>query len=144
MRRGDRKVREALIAAALGGELTEVQARQLYALGPEAVTLALLNASRRIAELRADGPGSSPATPSGMVPIYTKPNTPKRRKKSGARQGHPGTRRQRPVKIDERKTHRLKCCPHCSGKLQRCERSRTRITEDIPEVIEPGRRPGFV
>jgi [acyl-carrier-protein] S-malonyltransferase len=29
-------------------------------------------------------------TPSGMVPIYTKPNTPQRRKKPGARQGHPG------------------------------------------------------
>jgi transposase len=72
-----------------------------------------------------------------MIPIYTKPNAPKRRKKPGARQGHPGARRQQPVNIDERKTQRLKCCPHCDGKLQRCERSRTRIIEDLPEAIEP-------
>ncbi|MFH0983550.1 MAG: hypothetical protein V2A79_18705 [Planctomycetota bacterium] len=43
---------KALIQAALRGELTEVQARRLYAEGPEAVVLALLAASRRIAELR--------------------------------------------------------------------------------------------
>jgi len=130
---------QGLIDIALRGQLTESQARQLYALGPEAVTLALLGASRRIAALQspADTLLTSPSTPSGMVPIYAKPNTPKRRKKPGAKQGHPGARRPRPVKIDERRTHRLKCCPHCSGQLQRCERSRTRIIEDIPEVIEP-------
>ena len=72
-----------------------------------------------------------------MVPVYAKPNKSKRRKKTGAKPGHDGVRRERPVRIDERKTHRLACCPHCSGKLQRCQRSRTRIIEDIPEVIEP-------
>ena len=48
-----------------------------------------------------------------------------------------GARRERPVKIDAHQTHRLKCCPHCRGQLQRCERSRKRIIEDIPEVIDP-------
>jgi hypothetical protein len=128
-----------LIAAALGGELTETQAQQLYALGPEAVALALLSVSRRIAVLQSTGNTSatSPSTPSGMVPVYTKANKSKRHKKPGAKDGHQGVRRERPVKIDEHQTHRLKCCPHCNGKLQRCDRSRARIIEDIPEVIEP-------
>jgi len=53
----------------------------------------------------------SPSTPSGVVPIYTQPNTPKRRQKPGARNGRQGVRREPPVKIDERQTHRLTCCP---------------------------------
>ena len=72
-----------------------------------------------------------------MVPIHTKPNTPKRRKKLGGKKGHPGHRRQEPKRIDERKTHRLKRCPCRDGALQRCQRKRTRTIEDIPELIEP-------
>ena len=106
----------------------------------------MLAASKRIAEQEArlaelQGQSQvhqpSPATPSGMVPIYTKPNTPKRRKKPGAKKGHPGHRRKPPARIDEHKTHRLKRCSGCGGPLQRCERKRTRIIEDIPEEIEP-------
>ncbi len=140
------KATEGLIQITLRGALTQAQARRLADENPEVLALALLAASKRIAEQDArlaelqaqhNGPQPSPSTPSGMVPIYTKPNTPKRHKKPGARNGHKGVRRERPVKIDERKTHRLKCGPHCRGKPQRCERSRTRIIEDIPEVIEP-------
>lgn len=60
-----------LVEAALRGKLTEAQARLLYGLGAETVTLVLLAASKRIAELQEplqDQP-SSPSTPSGMVPI---------------------------------------------------------------------------
>ncbi len=130
---------ESLVQAALRGALTEAQARRLAKENPEVLALALFAASRRIAELQGlpQGQQPSPSTPSGMVPIYTKPNVSKRRKKPGAKAGHRGVRRVRPVNIDERKTHRLTCCPHCEGKLQRCQRSRTRIIEDIPEVIEP-------
>ena len=39
---------KALVEAALRGELTEAQARRLYKLGPEVVTLALLAAAKRI------------------------------------------------------------------------------------------------
>ena len=46
-------------------------------------------------------------------------------------------RRKKPVKIDRRETHRLKRCPCCGGALQRCNRTRTRYTEDVPEIIEP-------
>ena len=55
------------------------------------------------------------------------PKDKRRKKKPGAKAGHEGVRRERPGKIDERKSHRLKCCPHCSGRLRRCERARTRI-----------------
>jgi len=130
---------EGLIQAALRGALTPAQARRLGHENPEVLALALLAASKRIAELQAQ-PGDqqpSPSTPSGMVPVYAKPNAPRRRKKPGAPQGHPGHRRQAPTRIDKRETHRLKRCPCCGGRLQRCDRSRTRIIEDIPEVIEP-------
>ncbi len=135
------------------GELSPTQARRLYQLGSEVVTMALLAAAKhiveqnariaeqdaQIAQLRKQSTEQrpSPSTPSGMVPIYTKPNTPKRRKKPGAKNGHPGHRRTKPEKIDQHCTHRLKCCPHCDGPLQRCERIRTRIIEDIPEDIQP-------
>ncbi|MGH7185872.1 MAG: IS66 family transposase [Pseudomonadota bacterium] len=72
-----------------------------------------------------------------MIPIYAKPRAAKRRGRPGARVGHVGARRARPARIDRRVTHRLKCCPHCRGKLQRCHRARTRIIEDIPEHIQP-------
>ena len=146
MRPGTAKALDGIIDAALRGELDEARARQLHALGPEAVALALLATSKRIieqgariAELQGDSQGQqpSPSTPSGMVPIYTKPNTPKRRKKPGAKEGHPGRRRKAPARIDKQETHRLKRCPCCGGPLQRCERKRTRTIEDIPEEIEP-------
>jgi hypothetical protein len=126
-----------LVEAALRGELTEAHARQLCGLGAEAVTLILLAASKRIAELQAQANGQqpSPSTPSGMVPIYTKPNTPKRRKKPGAKKGHPGHRRKTPARVDKRETHRLRSCPCCGGTLQRCQRKRTRTIEDILEDI---------
>ena len=134
----------AIIDAAVRGKLSRAQALRLCKDNPEVITLALLAAAKRIAEqdariteLEGNGQQPSPSTLSGMVPLYTKPNTPKRRKKPGAKSGHQGVRRERPVRIDQHKTHRLTCCPHCRGKLQRCERSRTRIIEDLPEEIEP-------
>ena len=147
---------DAIIAAALRGELDEVRARQLYARGAETVTFILVAMARRLADQHSrmaeqdaglvqrhsQAPGSdassvTPSTPSGMIPVYAKPPASKRRKKLGAKDGHPGARRARPERIDEHREHRLKCCPGCGGKLQRCTRSRTRIIEDIPEEITP-------
>jgi transposase len=139
MQPGKAKSVGALIDAAVRGELDEGEALRLCRECPELVTLALLAAGKRIAELQGQSQDRqpSPSTPSGMVPIYTKPNTPKRRKKPGAKEGHPGHRRQAPARIDRRKTHRLKRCPCCGGPLQRCSRTRTRLIEDIPEEIQP-------
>jgi len=146
MQPGKAQLLKTLMDAAVRGELTKEQAQKLYKLGPEVVTLALLAASKRIAEQNvqlgklqtpANDQSPSPATPSGMVPVYAKPNKRKRNKKPGARNGHKGKRRTQPTRIDHQQEHRLECCPYCSGPLQRCQRQRTRITEDIPEQMAP-------
>lgn len=130
---------DALLQAALRGELDEAQARQLARRGAEAVTIMLLALVKRIAELNSAASHSSttPSTPSAMIPVYEKPSTPVRRKRPGAKNGHPGTRRPPPAKIDHRVEHRLQRCPDCGGPVQRCRRTRTRIIEDIPENITP-------
>lgn len=135
---------QRIIDAALRGELDQSMAERLHAFGPEAVGLAMLAASKRIAEqsttiarLQNGSATPTPFTPSGMRPVYTKPSAPKRHKKPGARAGHPGSRRPTPTRIDKHETHRAKHCPCCGGALQRCDRKRTRIIEDIPESIDP-------
>ena len=126
-----------MIDAAVRGELGRREALRLCQECPEVVTLTLQAAAKRIAERdtriveqeariaelqqQCQDQPPSPATPSGMVPIYIKPNAPKGRKKPGARKGHPGYRRTKPKKIDEHRTHRFKRCPCCGGPLQRCE-----------------------
>jgi len=90
-----------------------------------------------ITRLQGTAAKPPPSTPSGMIAVYTKSSASRRHKKPEAKKGHRGTRRATPVRIDHRQRHRLSCCPHCHGKLQRCHRSRTRIIEDIPEDIQP-------
>lgn len=121
----------------LAGRLTAPQAAVLAAAGPEAVRLALPAASVRIAALGRGGP--SPSTPSGAVPPHLKPPAGKRRgrKKPGAKDGHAGSRRKAPPRVDARAEHRLAACPCCGGELQRCQRQRTRLIEDIPREITP-------
>ena len=123
MQPGKAKSAGALIDAAVRGELDQGEALRLCKECPEVVTLALLAAGKRIAELQGPSQAQqpSPSTPSGMVPVYAKPSTPQRRKKPGAKQGHPGHRRKTPERIDEREMHRLKRCPCCGGPLQRCQ-----------------------
>jgi transposase len=128
---------EVLIDAVVRGDVDEGQALRLCRESPELVTLALLAAGKRIAKLegQSQAHASSCATPSGMIPVYTKPNTQTRHKRPGAKRGHRGARRARPERIDKQCAHRLKHCPDCGGRLQRCRRTRTRIIEDIPEEI---------
>jgi transposase len=128
----------SIIAAALRGELTKEQARQLYPFGPEAVYVAGLAMGQRIAELQAklNGTGPvSPSTPSGQVAVYTKPPAAKRRRRPGARPGHAGSRRPSPEQIDRCQEHRVEVCPCCGGAVQRCNRKRTRIIIDLPADV---------
>lgn len=120
----------------LAGRLTEEQAVLLAGADPDIIRLALLAANARIAKLA--GSAVSPTSPSAATPVHLKPRAAKTRaKKPGAKVGHAGSRRQTPEKIDAREDHRLDACPCCGGGLQRCDRTRTRIIEDIPEKIEP-------
>jgi transposase len=124
----------ATLDVSLGPDLTTEQAEEIYNQGKEAVVFALLEMSKRLAEQQAP-PTPGPSTPSGMVPPYQKPSSKKPRKKKGGREkGHPGARRKTPNRIDHRKEHRAKRCPECGGHLNRCSDTRTRCTEDIPEV----------
>lgn len=124
-----------LVDALCRGALTDAQMDRLAARGPEAMRLVILAANARLAAAR--GAGISVSTPSGMIPIYHKPSVAKRNKKPGARKGHTGTRRDKPAKIDAHQEHRLAVCPCCSGELQRCNRTRKRVIEDIPAHITP-------
>jgi transposase len=119
------------------GVLSEEQARQIVALGPEAAVFVILELSKELAEQKAKTAAEShqtPATPSGMKPAYRKPSPKSRKRRPGARKGHPGSRREVPERIDRRVKHRAKCCPDCGSRVKRCNETRTRYTEDIPEV----------
>jgi hypothetical protein len=125
----------------LGPELTEEQAREIFAQGEEVVVFALLALAKLLAERAAASAVEShqtPATPSGMKPPYAKP-TPKTRgrKTPGRKRGHPGSRRPVPERIDETIPHRAEVCPDCGGALNRCADTRKRYTEDIPENLQP-------
>jgi len=134
-----------LVAAALSGQLTDQQAEALAALDQDVLKLVLLVMAKqiaeqdgRIAELESKlhvAALSDPATPSGQRPVYTKPRTPKSKRKPGARKGHAPARRKTPERIDRREDHRLEVCPDCGGPLQRCKRTRTRRIEDILEDL---------
>ena len=109
-------------------------------MGPEAVALFALAMASHVAVLQqaaAAAASPAPSTPSGMVPVYQKPAAKGRRKKPGAKPGHQGSRRKSPPTIDARVEHRLEVCPCCGGQLQRCQRQRQRLIEDIPEQITP-------
>jgi len=130
---------EKILRELCAGELTEEQARAIYAQGEEAVVFVLLELAKQLAEQRAKMAGEShqtPATPSGMKPPYQKPSAKSRKRRPGAKQGHPGSRRAAPERIDRRKKHRVKSCPDCGTLVNRCRETRTRHTEDIPD-IEP-------
>ena len=114
--------------------LTRKEAERIVALGPEAVIFVMLELSTRLAEQQKDSP--SPSTPSGMVAPYQKPAAPKRRKKPGAKLGHPGRRRQAPLEITHRHKHPpLKRCPQCGSAVGAPTERRFRLIEEIPETV---------
>ncbi len=121
----------------LGATLTEEQARQIFSQGEEAVIFALLALAKQLADEKAASAADShqtPSTPSGMKPPYTKPPPKGRKKKPGRKKGHSGTRRKTPDHVDWEMDHQADCCPDCGGPLNRCNETRTRYTEDIPDI----------
>jgi hypothetical protein len=71
--------------------LSEDQAEAIFEQGRDAVVFALLELSKQLAEAR--GPQATPSTPSGMIPVYEKPPAKSRKKRPGAKKGHPGSQR---------------------------------------------------
>jgi hypothetical protein len=78
----------------------------------------------------------SPATPSGMTPVYLKPSHGKRKKRPGRKPGHPGVSRISPDKVTDCKEHVLDYCPDCHAPLNKPVKSYQYYIEDIPQ-IEP-------
>jgi len=115
-------------------QLTEEQARKVFAQGEEAVIWALL----QLAALAQANGKPAPSTPSSQIPPYLKENASKRgkKKKRGAQPGHNGSRRKKPVQPTREEKHTLERCPVCGGVVGEPTETRTRIIEDIP-VTEP-------
>jgi hypothetical protein len=124
----------------IGPELTEEQARAIYALGEQAVVFALLAQAKVIAEIKASTlpphRASDPSCPSGQIPTYEKPTTQRRKKKPGRKKGHPGTCRKQPDHVDRTEEHRATHCPDCGSVLTACTGVRDRYIEDIPQGIK--------
>jgi transposase len=119
------------------GALTEEQAQRIFRQGQEAVVFALLVLTKQLAQQLGKTAAQShqtPSTPSGMKPPHQKPPGKSRKRRSGAKPGHPGRRRDVPEQVDWQVEHRADRCPDCGGRLKRCEETRTRYTEDIPEI----------
>jgi transposase len=123
----------------LGPELTEEQARAIFALGEQAVVFALLAQAKSLAEHNGDRLAGSrrddPSCPSGQKAPYEKPNQKRRKKKPGCKQGHEGHCRAKPDHVDHREQHRASHCPDCGGTLKKCNVSRQRYIEDIPQDV---------
>src|SRR5262245_2789280 len=96
----------ATVEIPVGATLSEEEARAIYSQGEDAVVFALLQLAKMLADQQAMQASSShqtPATPSGMQPVYQKPNIAprgKKRKKPGRKRGHQGSRRPPPERID--------------------------------------------
>jgi transposase len=121
----------------LGPSLTEAEARAIFAQGEEAVVFALLTLAKMAASKQNATGAESPSTPSAMKATFLKPPAKTRRKTPGRPKGHVGARRPTPTRIDRYEEHRAEACPDCGGPLAPCKQTRTRIIEDIPELIEP-------
>lgn len=113
--------------------IDEEQARSLFAQGEEAVVWALL----QLVALARTQHLPSPSTPSSQIPPYLKENASKRRKKKpGAKNGHAGSRREKPVEATRLEVHTLEKCPVCGDPVAPPSETRERIIEDIP-VTQP-------
>ena len=133
------------IAALLASGFTEETARSLFAQGEEVAIFVMLPLATLAMKPNAVNDGNKddvndvhPSEPSGSVATYLKAPRKKRRKKSGAKPGHQGSRRPSPENITHHVMHEATCCPNCGGKWnKRRSTTRKRYTEDIPDEIKP-------
>ncbi len=115
--------------------LSEQEADDIRSQGRHAVVGLLLTLSAQLVEARTGVKPIHPSTPSGMKAPYEKPPPGRRPRKPGRKQGHSGSRRGAPAKIDDHKEHTLGACPGCGGQVsEKLVRRRKRIIEDIPEI----------
>ena len=123
---------QAITAAALRGQQTEAMARQIYAMGTEAVVTLATAVNTRLAVLAGGAQAIGAHTPSGALPTYAKGSIGKKRPgRPGARNGHKGQRRPPPT-IDRRESVApITVCPDCGGGVLPARKNRRRTVEDI-------------
>jgi transposase len=116
--------------------MTEAQARALYRRGEGPTIRCLLEQNRAIEQLKRQVSGQQPhpSTPSGMLPVYAKPEVRRKGGKPGRKNGHPASRRAPPERIDRTVEHTLEHCPRCRNKIADSCTIRSRYVEDIPPV----------
>jgi transposase len=124
------------VAAFRSGQVSPAQLEAIVPADRAAVIFLMLQLSAAVAAGSVT-PAGLAHEPSGVVPPYAKPPAAPRRKRPGARAGHPGVARPRPEAIDRHETHQLAACPDCGGSLTRTGRKRTRLVEDIPDNLKP-------
>ena len=108
------KRQEATSLVEFSVPLTREEAEAIYAQGQEAVIFVLMQLAARLAEGAPPENSTGPSTPWGMLPVYEKPSVRRRRKKPGAKPGHPGARRPAPPEITRHEEHPpLQSCPEC-------------------------------
>jgi transposase len=122
----------AFTAAFRSGTLTATQADAFLNRDPIELRFLLLQLSALIADRPAAGPHAPPST----IPTYDKPPANRRKKKPGAKPGHPGHCRPEPPRIDRTVVHELPPCPCCGNTLADGKSPRTRTIEDIPENLK--------
>ncbi len=122
------------LSAFRSGKLTREQVDAALSSDRSTILFQFLQLSTALASPVQSGPN----TPSSTIPPYEKPPPKEKgKKKPGAQDGHKGSSRKRPLDIDRKQTHQASNCPDCGGVLTRTDRTRTRITEDIPEDLKP-------
>lgn len=126
----------AFVDRFLRGEVNERETRKLVTGDPEIAAFTILAIQQRVA---AQTQATGPNTPSGSVPAYEKPSPrpSKSKRRRGGQKGHAGSRRPAPTQPDRVREQRLDNCPDCGGKLKRTGDTRERLSEDIPDGLQP-------
>lgn len=115
--------------------LTEENARAIFAQGEEAVTWVVLKLVALAKAQTGAGAAGAVSTPSSQIPPYQKPPPKKKgRKKRGRAEGHEGARRKPPLVIDRSEEHALAKCPECGGPVGPSIAERRRVIEDIEKT----------
>lgn len=122
--------------------MSEEDIRNLYRKGEDAVVVFVMDLLKQLnagnTHTQSQQPTIDPITPSAMRPVYSKASRRGKKKKPGQKKGHPGVRRQKPLRIDQRKEHTLSACSDCQNSLPGAFTTRTRYTEEVvptPPVV---------
>lgn len=114
--------------------MTRDEAAAILDMDREPAIEAIMLLAEKAERYDREHPEASPTTPSGMIPVYLKHVSRKRRKPPGRKAGHPGVARRSPIHIDHYEEHALQRCPTCQTPVGKPIKTYYRVIEDIPDV----------